>query len=149
MMDFLLVTAAVLLIVVVLIALVAIVSSNIIKVPPSMVAIFSGRKRVVTDPVTGERQSVGYRIIKGGSSVRIPIVERVDYLSRALARRLKFDVAEGTEWDRVVCIFSLNTVCPALRRSALPTATKLTIPIDRLHRSCPCHAPRLGYRHSG
>lgn len=58
-----------------------IVSRNIIKVPPNTVAIFSGRKRVITDPQTGERRTVGFRIIKGGSSVRIPIRERVDYLS--------------------------------------------------------------------
>lgn len=74
-------------IVVVLFILVAIagllmaVNANIIKVPPSTVAIFSGRKRTVVNPETGQKQLVGYRIIKGGSSVRIPIRERVDYLS--------------------------------------------------------------------
>jgi flotillin len=79
--DFILITVAVLLIVLAIVALFAIVSANIIKVPPSMVAIFSGRKRVITDPRTGEKRTVGYRIIQGGSSVRVPIVERVDYLS--------------------------------------------------------------------
>lgn len=62
-------------------AITAIISSNIIKVAPSTVAIFSGRKRQMTDPQTGEKQVVGYRIVKGGSGVRIPIWERVDYLS--------------------------------------------------------------------
>lgn len=61
--------------------LLALVNANIIKVPPSTVAIFSGRKRTIINPETGQRQTVGYRIIKGGSSVRIPIRERVDYLS--------------------------------------------------------------------
>ncbi|MCM8750328.1 SPFH domain-containing protein [Thermomicrobiaceae bacterium CFH 74404] len=75
------VIAAVILILMALMALLAIVSRNIVKVPPNMVAVFSGRKRTVTDPATGQRRTVGYRIVKGGSSVRIPIIERVDFLS--------------------------------------------------------------------
>lgn len=75
------VIAAVILILMALMALLAIVSRNIVKVPPNMVAVFSGRKRTVTDPATGLRRTVGYRIVKGGSSVRIPIIERVDFLS--------------------------------------------------------------------
>lgn len=34
-------------------ALLAIVSRNIIKVPPNMVAVFSGRRRTIVDPATG------------------------------------------------------------------------------------------------
>ena len=59
----------------------AFVSSNIIKVPPNMVAILSGRKRNVSDTQTGERRQVGYRVIRGGSAFRIPVLERVDYIS--------------------------------------------------------------------
>ena len=81
MADFLVVVLGVLFVLVALAAIVAIVSSNIIKVAPSTVAIFSGRKRLMTDPQTGQKQMVGYRIVKGGSGVRIPIWERVDYLS--------------------------------------------------------------------
>uniref|UniRef100_A0A7C5RUK9 Flotillin family protein n=1 Tax=Thermomicrobium roseum TaxID=500 RepID=A0A7C5RUK9_THERO len=73
--------AAVLFILLALAALLAIVSRNIVKVPPNMVAVFSGRKRLITDPETGQRRTVGYRLVKGGSSVRIPIIERVDFLS--------------------------------------------------------------------
>ena len=62
-------------------ALLAIVSRNIIKVPPNMVAVFSGRRRTIVDPTTGEQRTVGYRLIKGGSSIRIPVLERVDFLS--------------------------------------------------------------------
>ncbi|MCO5176500.1 MAG: SPFH domain-containing protein [Thermomicrobiales bacterium] len=80
-MDFVVVTLGVLFVLAALVGLVLLVNSNIIKVPPSTVAIFSGRKRTVTNPETGEHQTVGYRIVKGGSSVRIPILERVDYLS--------------------------------------------------------------------
>lgn len=80
-MDFVVVTLGVLFVLAALVGLVVLVNSNIIKVPPSTVAIFSGRKRAVTNPETGQQQTVGYRIVKGGSSVRIPILERVDYLS--------------------------------------------------------------------
>jgi flotillin len=79
--DLVFITIAVLFILAALAGALALVNANIIKVPPSTVAIFSGRKRTVINPETGERQTVGYRIIKGGSSVRIPIRERVDYLS--------------------------------------------------------------------
>ncbi|MDQ3548009.1 MAG: SPFH domain-containing protein [Chloroflexota bacterium] len=80
-MEFLGITVGVVFFLIVISALIAIVSRNIIKVPPSTVAIFSGRKRHLVDPDTGQKVTVGYRIIKGGSGVRIPILERVDYLS--------------------------------------------------------------------
>lgn len=35
---------------------------------------------------------------------------RVDYLARALARELGWEPNKGSEWDKVVAIFSLNTV---------------------------------------
>lgn len=49
---------------------------NYIKVAPNEVAVFSGRKRTLPDGKT-----VGYRIVKGGASLRIPLLEKVDYLS--------------------------------------------------------------------
>lgn len=73
---------AILGIIIALVAMLAvIVNRNIIKVAPNTVAILSGRKRPITDPQTGEKRIVGYRIIRGGSAVRIPVIERVDYLS--------------------------------------------------------------------
>ncbi|KAK2606035.1 hypothetical protein QQS21_003553 [Conoideocrella luteorostrata] len=36
--------------------------------------------------------------------------QRVDYLSRALSKELGFKAHEGTEWDKVVACFSLNTI---------------------------------------
>jgi flotillin len=51
-------------------------SNNYIKVPPNMVAVFSGRKRRLPD-----NRVVGYRLIKGGAGLRIPLLEQVDYLS--------------------------------------------------------------------
>lgn len=35
---------------------------------------------------------------------------RVDYLARGLARDLGWEPNKGSEWDKVVAIFSLNTV---------------------------------------
>jgi len=56
------------------------VAMTIIKVPPSMVAVISGRRRQVVDSETGQTKVVGYRTISGGSAIRLPIIERVDYL---------------------------------------------------------------------
>ncbi|GJN81302.1 hypothetical protein PLIIFM63780_004835 [Purpureocillium lilacinum] len=38
------------------------------------------------------------------------VAERVDHLSRAIGKRLGFNPHEGTEWDRVVALYSLNTI---------------------------------------
>ncbi|HEY7543517.1 MAG TPA: SPFH domain-containing protein, partial [Blastocatellia bacterium] len=51
-------------------------SSNYIKVPPNTAAVFSGRKRKLTDG-----RVVGYRMVKGGAALRIPVLEKVDYLA--------------------------------------------------------------------
>lgn len=48
--------------------------------------------------------------LSGKSYTVTEIQKRTCQLSRALAKRLCFDLSDGTEWDRVVCIFSLNTV---------------------------------------
>jgi flotillin len=53
-----------------------IISRNYIKVPPNEAAVFSGRKRKLPDGRT-----VGYRLIRGGAALRIPLLEKVDYLS--------------------------------------------------------------------
>src|SRR5512133_4141213 len=51
-------------------------SRNYIKVSPNAVAVFSGRKRKLPDG-----RVVGYRMIKGGAALRIPLLEKVEYLS--------------------------------------------------------------------
>lgn len=51
-------------------------SRNYIKVPPNMVAVLSGRKRKLADG-----RVVGYRLVRGGAALRIPLLEKVDYLS--------------------------------------------------------------------
>ena len=41
----------------------------------------------------------------------IEVCERVDKLARALSQQLGWTVNQGTEWDKVAGIFSVNTVC--------------------------------------
>jgi flotillin len=51
-------------------------SRNYIKVSPNAVAVFSGRKRRLPDG-----KIVGYRLVRGGAALRIPLLEKVEYLS--------------------------------------------------------------------
>ena len=52
-----------------------IVSSLIVICPPNKVAVISGRTRSMSDGRT-----VGYRILKGGRTLRIPILEKVSWM---------------------------------------------------------------------
>ena len=52
-----------------------IVKSLIVICPPNRVAVISGRKRILSD---GRR--VGYRILKGGRTMRIPLLEKVAWM---------------------------------------------------------------------
>ncbi|MYB02790.1 MAG: flotillin family protein [Acidimicrobiaceae bacterium] len=52
-----------------------IVKSLIVICPPNRVAVISGRKRALSDGRT-----VGYRILKGGRTLRIPLIERVAWM---------------------------------------------------------------------
>ena len=58
-----------------LIFTIMIVSSLIIICPPNRVAVISGRDRQLADGRT-----VGYRILKGGRTLRIPIIEKVSWM---------------------------------------------------------------------
>jgi flotillin len=51
-------------------------SRNYLKVSPNVVAVLSGRKRKLADG-----RIVGYRMVKGGAALRIPLLEKVEYLS--------------------------------------------------------------------
>ena len=64
-----------LLIVFAVIFMIMIVSSLIIICPPNRVAVISGRTRTLSDGRT-----VGYRILKGGRTLRIPILEKVAWM---------------------------------------------------------------------
>ena len=54
----------------------ALFSRNYLKVAPNTVAVLSGRKRKLSDG-----RAVGYRMVRGGAALRIPLLEKVDYLS--------------------------------------------------------------------
>jgi len=51
------------------------------KVGPNQVLVISGRRREMINPVTGQKERVGFRVVKGGGSFIIPVLERVDILS--------------------------------------------------------------------
>ena len=56
--------------------------------------------------------------------------KRVDYLARALNREFGWKVNEGTEYDKVISVFALNTVTPLYKM----TIIRLTDgPEDRYH----------------
>ncbi|MBT8250916.1 MAG: flotillin family protein [Acidimicrobiia bacterium] len=59
----------------IILAAVAAIKSLIVIVPPNRVAVISGRNRALTDGRT-----VGYRVIKGGRTLRVPLLEKVDFM---------------------------------------------------------------------
>jgi flotillin len=61
-------------------AAMALFARNYIKVPPSTVAIFFGRKHTFIDE-KGNRATVGFRVVRGGAALRVPVLEQVAYLS--------------------------------------------------------------------
>ena len=63
-----------------LVAAMALFSRNYIKVPPSTVAIFFGRKHTFEDE-KGTKTTVGFRVVRGGAALRVPLLEQVAYLS--------------------------------------------------------------------
>ncbi|MDH3295171.1 MAG: flotillin family protein, partial [Acidimicrobiia bacterium] len=73
-MQFTLVVAIFLVAIITMVALA--IRSMIIICPPNKVAVVSGRSRTLSDGRT-----VGYRVIKGGRTLRIPVIEKVDYMS--------------------------------------------------------------------
>jgi flotillin len=50
-------------------------SRNYLKVSPNAVAVLSGRRRKLPDG-----RVVGYRMVRGGAALRIPVLEKVEYL---------------------------------------------------------------------
>lgn len=53
---------------------------NYVKVPPSSVAVFYGRKHRIVDEA-GNTSTVGFRVVRGGAALRVPVLEKVAYLS--------------------------------------------------------------------
>ncbi|KAJ5029631.1 hypothetical protein J3E73DRAFT_206845 [Bipolaris maydis] len=48
--------------------------------------------------------------LTGKTYESLEVRERVDYLARGLAKELGFDPNKGSEWDKVIAVFSLNTI---------------------------------------
>jgi len=48
--------------------------------------------------------------LSGKSYSALDVKERVEYLARGLAKELGFEPNKGSEWDKVIAVFALNTV---------------------------------------
>ncbi|KAL7770438.1 hypothetical protein CFE70_000372 [Pyrenophora teres f. teres 0-1] len=48
--------------------------------------------------------------LTGKTYTALEVNERVDYLARGLAKELGFDPNKGSEWDKVIAVFSVNTI---------------------------------------
>ena len=51
--------------------------------------------------------------ITGKTYSTVEVKKRVDYLARGLAKELGWRPNQGGEWDKVIGVFSANTVCPS------------------------------------
>ncbi len=60
----------------VILILIGIVKSLVVICPPNRVAVISGRKRELSDG-----RQVGYRLLQGGRTLRVPLIERVQWMS--------------------------------------------------------------------
>lgn len=49
--------------------------------------------------------------ISGRTYTALEMVDRVESLAKGLAKEFGWSPNQGTEWDKVVGIFALNTVC--------------------------------------
>lgn len=62
------------------------------------------------------RHPLGYSLdpftcgLSGKSYSALEVVDRVDYLARALAKEFGWQPNKGSEWDKVLAIFSVNTI---------------------------------------
>src|SRR5208282_3259849 len=70
-------------VVIVLFMLLGLWASRYTKVGPNQVLVISGRKRRIIDP-DGTARDVGFRIVKGGGTFVMPVIEKVDILSLEL-----------------------------------------------------------------
>lgn len=65
----------------VLAMLAALIAARYKKVGPNQVLIISGRGSIIADPATGQKERVGFRVVRGGGTIIWPVIERVDVLS--------------------------------------------------------------------
>jgi flotillin len=78
MLDFQTLLIPIIVLVVALAVIIAfwMLSRNYIKVPPNEAAVISGRSRKLPDGTM-----VGYRLVRGGATLIVPFLEKVDYLN--------------------------------------------------------------------
>lgn len=48
--------------------------------------------------------------ISGVGYSALQVRDRVEHLAKALTKEFAWDLSSGSEWDKVVAVFSLNTV---------------------------------------
>ncbi|OLN96555.1 4-coumarate-CoA ligase-like protein 1 [Colletotrichum chlorophyti] len=48
--------------------------------------------------------------VSGKSFTASEVKQRIEFLARAISKRLEFAPNEGTEWDKVVALYALNTI---------------------------------------
>src|SRR5688572_26025295 len=75
--------AMIVLIAVAFVIVVRVMASRYKKIPPNSVGIFYGRKYTWIDPTDGKPKKRGFRIVAGGGSLLLPIVEELQELSTA------------------------------------------------------------------
>jgi ribosome assembly protein SQT1 len=49
--------------------------------------------------------------LSGRTYTAVEVADRVEHLARALSKEFGWHPNQGTEWDKVIGIFALNTVC--------------------------------------
>jgi hypothetical protein len=82
--------------------------------PPDSISIYD----FVLDEQHG-RHPLGYSKapfvcgLTGKSYSALEVKDRVDYLARGLAKELGWQPNAGSEWDKVIAVFSVNTVSGA------------------------------------
>lgn len=81
MFDLGLAIVAVVGIVLVTFVLLGLITSRYKKVGPNQVLVISGLKHTIYNPITKKKEKIGFRIVKGGGAIVLPVVERVDVLS--------------------------------------------------------------------
>jgi flotillin len=73
--------AMIVLIAVAFIVVVRVMATRYKKIPPNMVGIFYGRRYRYMDPTDGKSKQRGFRIVAGGGSLLLPIVEHLQMMS--------------------------------------------------------------------
>ena len=78
MLDFqnLLIPVVILVVVIGFLIALMLLSRNYVKVSPNQAAVISGRSRKLPDGTV-----VGYRLVRGGATLIVPFLEKVEYLN--------------------------------------------------------------------